>query len=80
MGQNVVVYNFFCEQESKITLLKLFKGEQNFINSIWSIFSNQFLFHNQQTGVRQSNDRLTKLYGEFDYVWLSLAFELLLFK
>ena len=80
MGQNVVVYNFFCEQESKITLLKLFKGEQNFINSIWSIFSNQFLFHNQQTGVRQSNDRLTKLYCEFDYVWLSLAIELLLFE
>ena len=54
---------FFCERESKITLLKLFKGGHNFLNSI-----------------RQSNDRLTKLYSEFDYVRLSLAIELLLFE
>ena len=30
-----------------------------------------------QSGVRQSNDQLTKLYCEFDYVRLSLAIELL---
>ena len=37
MGENVVCLQFFCERESKITLLKLIKGEQNFLNSFWSI-------------------------------------------
>ena len=37
MGKNVVCLQFFCERESKITLLKLVKGEQNFLNSFWSI-------------------------------------------
>ena len=62
-GTECCSLQFFCEQESKITLLKLFKGEHDFLNSI-----------------RQSNDRLTKLYCEFDYVRLSLAIELLLFE
>ena len=62
-GTECCSLQFFCERESKITLLKLFKGEHDFLNSI-----------------RQSNDRLTKLYCEFDYVRLSLAFELLLFE
>ena len=77
MGQNVVCLIFFCERESKITLLKLIQGEQNFLNSFWSIFFEPASLHNQQTGVRQSNDRLTKLDSEFDYVRLSLEIELL---
>ena len=65
-GTECCSLQFFCERESKITLLKLFKGEHN--------------FHNFLNIIRQSNDRLTKLYSEFDYVRLSLAMELLLFE
>ena len=68
MGQNVVCLRFFCERESKITYFLLVFGR---------FCSNRHLFHNQKTGVQQSNDRLTKLYSEFDYVRLNLAIELL---